>query len=351
MNVKTIFKSLFICLLFFPVFLKAQNNNTDNLNLGTIDFPTSATGEAQKEFLTGMLALHSFWYPEARDHFQKAREIDPNFAMAYWGEALTHDHPIWRQHDQTAGANVLQTLDDQDSPNMTNREEAYLYAVQLLFEEDASMNDRRKNYAKAMNEVSNSYPNDDEALALAALADMSLPSYSYRNPDTEYVVSIASRLEELYKKNPEHPGAMHYLIHVYDNNTFAQMGLRPANDYASVAYSSPHAIHMPSHIYKQLKMWDKVIESNIAAWEKSVEWQQATQRELVDRDYHSYRWLFEAYLEIDNYEEACNIINNMKSLLKTAKEREEETGRLTSSLSNFEGQYGDKDGAPSCKES
>ncbi|MDZ7716561.1 MAG: hypothetical protein U5J95_10145 [Balneolaceae bacterium] len=347
MDFKKYIKYLFIGLFLCPLLLQAQTN--PNLNLGTIDFPTSADGEAQKEFLTGVLALHSFWYPEARDHFRKARELDPDFAMAYWGEALTHDHPIWQQHDQDAGAEVLEALESRPSANMDAREEAYIYAVKLLYEEGASMSDRRTNYARAMNEVSEKYPKDGEAKALAALADMSLPSHNYTNPAPEDVVSIASRLEELYKKNPEHPGAMHYLIHVYDNDTFAPMGLRPANDYASVAYSSPHAIHMPSHIYKQLKMWDKVIESNIAAWEKSVEWQQATNRELVDRDYHSYRWLFEAYLEIDNYEEACSIINNMKSLLKTAKERDEETGRLTSSLENFEGQYADKEGAPACK--
>ena len=349
MNFKTYFNYLLAGLLLLPVMLHAQN--TANMSLGTIDFPTSAEGEAQKEFLTGVLALHSFWYPEARDHFRKARELDPNFAMAYWGEALTHDHPIWQQHDQQAGMEVLQAMEEQASLKMDEREEAYIYAVKLLYEEDASMSDRRKNYARAMNEVAENYPGDGEAKALAALADMSLPSYNYSNPDPEDVVSIASRLEELYQENPEHPGAMHYLIHVYDNDTFAKMGLRPANDYASVAYSSPHAIHMPSHIYKQLEMWHKVIESNIAAWEQSVEWQQSTNRQLVDRDYHSYRWLFEAYLKIDNYEEACNIINNMKDLLETAKEQNEDTGRLTRSLDNFEGQYDNKNGVPSCTES
>ncbi|MBS0012325.1 MAG: hypothetical protein KFF49_13010 [Bacteroidales bacterium] len=350
MNIKTSFNSMLICLMLFPAFLMAQKGSSDNLNLGTIDFPTSATGEAQKEFLTGMLALHSFWYPEARDHFKKARELDPNFAMAYWGEALTHDHPIWKQHDQYAGTNVLEVLNSRSSANMNSREEAYINAVKRLYEENATMDERRINYAEAMNEIVSKYPQDDEALALAALADMSLPSYNYNTPDPKDVVYIASRLEELYKRNPEHPGALHYLIHVYDNDTSAPMGLRAANDYASVAYSSPHAIHMPSHIYKHLEMWDKVIESNIAAWEKSVNWQQTTDRQLVDRDYHSYRWLFEAYLENNNYEKACSIINNMKILLETAENRNEETGRLTSSLNNFEEQY-NSNASISCKES
>ena len=336
-----------IGLFLVPIMLQAQS--TSELNLGTIDFPTSSQGEAQKEFLTGVLALHSFWYPEARDHFRKARELDPDFAMAYWGEALTYDHPIWQQHDQESGARVLKALDDQSSPAMNDREQAYIQAVKLLFEEKAGMGERRRNYARAMNNISGQYPDDDEATVLAALADMSLPSYNYSNPDPKKVVDIASRLEELYQKNPEHPGAMHYLIHVYDNDTFGRMGLRPANDYADVAYSSPHAIHMPSHIYKQLEMWDKVIDSNIAAWEASVEWQQATRRPLVDRDYHSYRWLFEAYLEIDNYEKACGIINNMRAMLETARERGEETGRMSDTLENFNAQYDRTNKAPACK--
>jgi len=344
---KKYFKYLTIGLFLVPVMLQAQS--TSELNLGTIDFPTSAQGEAQKEFLTGMLALHSFWYPEARDHFRKARELDPDFAMAYWGEALTHDHPIWQQHDQESGAKILNALDNQSSLAMNDREKAYIQAVKLLFEENTGMGERPRNYARAMNNISEQYPDDDEAKVLAALADMSLPSYNYSNPEPKKVVAIASRLEELYQKNTEHPGAMHYLIHVYDNDTFARMGLRPANDYADVAYSSPHAIHMPSHIYKQLRMWDKVIDSNIAAWKASVEWQQSTQRPLVDRDYHSYRWLFEAYLEIENYEKACSIINNMRSLLETARERGEETGRLSGTLENFTNQYGSRDQAPACR--
>lgn len=341
-------------LFFAPQTLPAQSTNgPDDLSLGSIDFPTSASGEAQKEFLTGVLALHSFWYPEARDHFEKAQQLNPKFAMAYWGEAMTYDHPLWEQHDQEAGAEVFDQLDQQiqqGDVKWSDREKKYVDAVRILYNSDMEMDERRNQYVEAMHELYKEYPSD-ETLAFWALAAMTKPSYNYSNPEVEDIVAIVSKLEQLYKRNPQHPGGMHYLIHAYDNEKFAAMGLRPARDYSEVAYSSSHAIHMPSHIFKQLEMWQKVIESNIRAYQASVEWQQETNRPLKDRDYHSYRWLFEAYLEVDNYEKACDIMNNMQRLKTKAEERGEELGRIPGLLDNFQSQYEEKGGksAPPCK--
>lgn len=335
----TSFTSLFLILIFTTTQSIAQNSDQVDLSLGTIDFPTSAEGEAQQEFLTGVLALHSFWYPEARDHFQRARELDPDFAMAYWGEAMTHDHPIWEQHDQAAGHNVLEAMNQQPSLKWNEREKAYINAIKKLYAPDTEMGQRREQYAEAMQSLHEKYPEDDEALAFSALADMSVPSFEYSNPDVRDVVPIAAKLEDLYQRNPDHPGAMHYLIHVYDSDKFAELGLRPANDYADVAYSSSHAIHMPSHIYRQLEKWDQVIESNIRAWEASVKWQQRTGRPIRDRDYHSYRWLFEAYLAVDNFEKACSIIQNMRQLNTEAQSTTQDAGRIPSLIANFENQY------------
>lgn len=337
-----------------PQLLAAQTTtNPDELSLGSIDFPTAVSGEAQKEFLTGVLALHSFWYPEARDHFKKAQRLNPNFAMAYWGEAMTYDHPLWEQHDQEAGTKVFDQLDQQirqGEVQWSDREKKYVNAVRILYNSDMEMDERRNQYVEAMDELYKEYPSD-ETLAFWALAALTKPSYNYSNPQVQDIVPIIAKLEQLYKRNPQHPGGMHYLIHAYDNDKFAEMGLRPARDYSEVAYSSSHAIHMPSHIYKQLEMWQKVIEANIRAWEASIEWQQATNRALKDRDYHSYRWLFEAYLEISNNSKACDIIENMQKLKKKAEERGEELGRIPGLIENFQGQYEEKaeDGAPSCK--
>ncbi|NGP87257.1 hypothetical protein [Fodinibius halophilus] len=340
-----------ILLLISSSTIFAQNRTTNSqLKLGSIHFPTSADGEAQQEFLTGVLALHSFWYPEARDHFKKAQTLDPTFAMAYWGELMTYDHPIWEQHNQSAGSQVLKRLGRQiesGSISWTEREKGYLDAVRILYNDRKDMDDRRTEYAQAMQSLYEKYPSD-ETLAFSALASMTTPDYNYSNPAPDKLVPIAANLEQLYKRNPKHPGGMHYLIHIYDNSTFAEMGIRPANDYSEVAYSSSHAIHMPSHIFKQLKMWDKVIQSNIKAYDASVNWQKKTDRPLKDRDYHSYRWLFEAYLEIDNFEEACDIIKNTQQIEQQAKENGEKLGRIPELLKNFQKQYKAKEKAPHC---
>lgn len=331
--------------------LQAQSTSPDQLSLGSIDFPTSVTGEAQQEFLTGVLALHSFWYPEARDHFQKARKLDPGFTMAYWGEAMTHDHPLWNQHDQEAGAKILAELDQQienGNVSWSDREKAYVDAIRILYNDEISMDERRKKYSEAMNTLYENYPSD-ETLAFSALASLTKPSHNYSNPDARDVVLIASKLEQLYQRNPQHPGGMHYLIHLYDNDKFAELGLRPARDYSEVAYSSSHAIHMPSHIFKQLEMWDKVIDSNIRAYQASVEWQQSTDRPINDRDFHSYRWLFEAYLEIEEYQDACDMINELRNMVSEAENKGQVTDRIESALKNFEGQYKDTgESAPGC---
>jgi hypothetical protein len=350
---KIIILSALLLFLGWEIILAQQNLTPDDLSLGSIDFPTSVSGEAQQEFLAGVLALHSFWYSEARDHFQRAQELDPTFAMAYWGEAMTYDHPIWEQHDQRSGAKVLDKLDQQvkeSNISWSEREKGYVEAVQILYDNELSLEKRRQEYAGTMQKLSDRYPNDDEALAFAALAGMSVPSFNYSNPDVRDVVPIASDLENLYQRNPDHPGAMHYLIHVYDSEKFAEMGLRPALDYADIAYSSSHAIHMPSHIYKHLEMWDKVIESNIRAYEASVEWQQQTDRPLKDRDYHSYRWLFEAYLEVDSFEKACEIIHEMDRIKEQAQKNDEDLGRIPNLLVNFADQYENnaKENAPEC---
>lgn len=314
----------------------------DSLSLGSIDFPTSASGQAQQEFLTGVLALHSFWYPEARDHFKKAQELNPAFAMAYWGEAMTYDHPIWEQHNQKAGMKALNRLNRQiekGTIDWTEREKSYIESIRILYDDELSLDKRRQNYAQALRQLSEQYSSDSEALAFAALAGMSVPNYNYSNPDVRDVVPIAAQLEDLYQRKPDHPGAMHYLIHLYDSKKFAEMGLRPARDYAKIAYSSSHAIHMPSHIYKHLEMWNQVIESNTRAYEASVEWQQKTGRPLKDRDYHSYRWLFEAYLEVQNFDRACEIIQEMDRIRELAQENDEDLGRIPGLLENFAEQY------------
>ncbi len=317
-----------------------QQPHKETLELGTLSFPTSASGEAQQAFLRGVLALHSFWYPQARDYFQRAQQLDSAFAMAYWGEAMTYDHPLWDQQDTDAARAVLAPLDSlavQGALHWTAREQDYVEALRVLYTGEGDVEARRRAYAEAMNELAEQYPKDDEAAVFAALAAMSIAGFDFDDPGD--VVPVAAALEEVFKRNPEHPGAAHYLIHVYDSPTFAPMGLRPARVYARIAPAAPHALHMPSHIFRELDMWEKVVASNVEAWEASVAWQKRTGRPLKARDYHSFRWLFDAYLELGRYEEARRLLGELEEVEAEARRRGEDLGRIPSLAERLKERY------------
>jgi hypothetical protein len=335
----TAFLLLGLALIASPAHAQSSTPGGD-LDLGSIDFPTSASGEAQTEFLTGVLALHSFWYPEARDHFRRAQELNPQFAMAYWGEAMTHDHPLWDQHDNAAGRAILDEMDAvraQRGLTWSGREQEYVDAIRTLYMGEGGIEARRTAYAEAMQQLAAQHPNDDEAAAFSALAQMSVDGFDL--DEAGDVVPVAAQLEELYRRHDRHPGVLHYLIHVYDSDTFAPLGLRPARTYAEVAPASSHALHMPSHIFRQLGQWERVVASNQDAYQASVGWQQRTNRPLHMRDYHSYGWLMDAYLALDRLDDACGLMQELASIIATAEERGEDLGRMPSLRTHFSEQY------------
>jgi hypothetical protein len=212
--------------------------------LGHIDFPTSASGEAQEHFVQGVLLLHSFEYADAREEFQAASKIDPAFAMAYWGEALTFTHPVWVEQDESAGRAVLARLGPTREARLakapTQREKDYLSAVEILYG-DGDKVARDAAYAQAMGSVMKKYPDDLEAAALYAVALLGTCEYERQFPVYMRAAAVA---EEVFAKNPQHPGAVHYLIHAYDDPVHAPLGLRPARVYAKLAGSASHALHI-----------------------------------------------------------------------------------------------------------
>ena len=303
-------------------------------SLGTLTFPNSGAEAAQQAFRTGVLALHSFWYPEARDRFRKAQKLDPGFAMAYWGEAMTYEHGLWEQHDRDAARAVLARLDSvraaRGGLDVTAREQGYLDALRTLYEGDGGSNEdvgeRRAAYAEEMTRLAERYPDDEEATIFAALARMAAPSFAL--DDADEVVNVAAPLEELYQNHPKHPGVLHYLIHAYDSETFAPMGLRMARTYARVAPASSHALHMPSHIFRELDQWEKMAASNVDAYQASVQWQQDTDRPLRMRDFHAFRWLFDAYMAQERYDKTAELIERLEGLVEKARERGEDPGYM-----------------------
>ena len=271
--------------------------------LGSISFPNSGSADAQKPFLRGVAALHSFWYDEAADAFREAEAIDPAFALAYWGEAMTYNHPIWMEVDLAAGQKVVAKLATLDAK--TPREAGYVNAIRVLYG-SGKKQERDVAYEQAMEQLALANSGDAEAQAFHALSILGLRAAD--EPDARKQIRAAAILEPLYAANPLHPGVLHYLIHAYDDPLHAPLGLRAARTYAKVAPAAFHALHMPSHIFLQLGMWKETIASNERSYAVSKEWVARKKLPRTKRDLHSLQWLMYAYLQESRFEDAKNLL-------------------------------------------
>ncbi|MPY86490.1 MAG: hypothetical protein GEU99_01040 [Luteitalea sp.] len=282
--------------------------------LGRIDFPTSQSGEAQSLFLRGVLFLHSFQYREAREAFRAAQKTAPAFAMAYWGEAMTYNEPLWFAQDVHAARAVLKRLgatrQARQAKAPTEREAAYLNAVEILYG-DGRKEDRDFEYAATMRRLRERYPNDTEAAAFFGLA---LLGTSHRGRDFPTYMQAAAIVEEILAKNPEHPGALHYAIHCYDDPVHAPLGLRAARAYAKTAPEASHAQHMPSHIFFAMGMWDDAVRSNEGAFRVSQRNAKRTGQAMESGGYHALWWLQYAYLQQGRFADARKIVQRIERL-------------------------------------
>jgi tetratricopeptide (TPR) repeat protein len=289
--------------------------------LGSVSFPNSGAPRAQTPFLRGLALLHSFEYADAAEAFREAQRLDSTFAMAYWGEALTYDHPIWGEHDSTAALAVLSRLGEgpeaQIARGRSARERAYLDAVEALYGEGA-LGERRRAYEAAMARVHAEYPTDLEGASLHALALLSLRTGG--KEDLRPSVQAAAIVEEVVRRNPTHPGATHYLIHAYDDPLLAPLGLPVARRYARIAPKAEHALHMPSHIFVHLGLWDDVVSSNEAAWTASKAWVKRKGRPNDDLDLHAAAWLHYGYLQQGRYARAKALSDSLGTLFPEGTE-------------------------------
>ncbi|WP_447972005.1 tetratricopeptide repeat protein [Nitrospira sp. Kam-Ns4a] len=267
--------------------------------LGAIDFPTSGSPEAQRHFLRGVGALHSFWYEEALKAFREATRADPGFAMGYWGEAMAHNHPVWREQDTEAGRAALARIPSTDG--LPERERAYVEAVRVLYGEGPP-EARDKAYAEAMERLAARYPDDLEAACFYALALLGIA----KQPDEGLRTRIKAGAValEVFRRNPRHPCGAHYAIHAFDDPDHAILALPAAKRYAAIAPAAHHAQHMPAHIFVQLGLWPEAAASNKAGWEASKDWVAREGLTVNLRDYHSLHWLTYVYLQQGRYREA-----------------------------------------------
>lgn len=291
---------LFALLCFcFCLALAANAQQSRSDALGQIDFPTSGSRAAQVHFLRGVAALHSFWYEEALEAFQEATKLDPDFVMARWGEAMAHNHPLWNEQDTEAARNVIAQI--RDTRKLTARETAYVNAVRALYGE-GDRHQRNLAYAAAMEKIYREYADDLEAASFYALSLLG----AVRPVDKGYRLQMQAGAIALdvYRKNPNHPGAAHYIIHAFDDPEHAVLALPAAHRYAEIAPDAHHARHMPSHIFIQLGMWPEAAASNESSWATSDVWVRRKNYSVERRDYHSLSWLEYVYLQQGRFREA-----------------------------------------------
>jgi hypothetical protein len=230
--------------------------------LGTITFPNSGAPAAQEPFIRGVLYLHSFEFGPAAAAFREAQQADPGFALAYWGEAMSYNHALWGEWDDDAAHAVLErlgpTAEARRATAPTHREQMYLDAVEALWA-GGPKPQRDTAYAHTMEQLVRAHPDDDEARAFWSLAILGLSGTTRVVPSYMRGAAIA---QEVFERNPDHPGAAHYLIHSFDDPTHAPLGLPAARAYSRIAPDAAHAQHMTTHIFLALGMWDDVVSQN-----------------------------------------------------------------------------------------
>ena len=264
--------------------------------LGEVAFANSGNEAAQAPFLRGLALLHNFEYERAAAAFRQAEAADPGFAMAWWGEAMTFNHPVWMEQDKEAGEAVLAHLGATRAERLakakTPRERTYLEAVDLLYG-PGTKEERDRLYSERMGALFAAYPDDIDARAFYAL---SLLGLAHHGRDNRLYMRAAALLEPVFPTHQCHPGILHYLIHSYDDPAHAALGLKAARLYGAVAPDAGHALHMTSHIYLALGMWPEVEQANVRAM-AVVNGQRAARGKPALHCGHYPEWLVYARLQ------------------------------------------------------
>ena len=285
--------------------------------LGTVHFPVSCAAAVQKPFTRGVALLHSFWYEEAEKEFLEIAKTDPHCAMAHWGVAMSIWHQLWNHPDEKVIARGLTEAEQAEklAKSATPREKGYIAAIAAFYgsSKEPDYNHRAEAYSDAMKKVYEANLDDHEAAAFYALSLLA----SERDNDETFATrkQAAAVLEKLFAIEPDHPGVAHYLIHTYDKPQLAELGIPAARRYALIAPAAPHALHMPSHIFARVGLWQDDIKSNLA----SVE---ATRKTAAmgmggeGHQFHAMSFLVYAYLQSGREDEAAKIIAGLKTMPK-----------------------------------
>jgi tetratricopeptide (TPR) repeat protein len=311
----------------------------DLRGVGKVNFPISCTPEVQSDFSRGVALLHSFFYEEARRVFTSVAERDPKCAMAQWGIAMTWWHPIWTPptpDEMRAGKAAIEKA--MALSGGTDRERGFITALNVYYNTPDSSSagavgqschgpvgprDRVVAYEKAMRQLRDKYPDDFEAQTFYAFAVLGVGYATPNDASLSKQLEAAAMLEKLWKQNPNHPGVVHYLIHCYDYPALAQRGLPAAQSYASIAPWVPHALHMPSHIFTRLGMWEESVAANQASADASRAYAAVRHRDATEaEELHALDYMAYSYLQEARDTEAKKIVDLAAKVQKTNPELE-----------------------------
>jgi tetratricopeptide (TPR) repeat protein len=306
---------------------------------GKVEFPISCAPTVQSDFSRGVALLHSFFYEEARRVFTSVAERDPKCAMAQWGIAMTWWHPIWTPptpDEMKAGKAAIEKAMAMNAG--TDRERGFITALNVYYNTpDGSSagavgqschglvgpRDRVIAYENAMHQLRDKYPDDFEVQTFYAFAVLGVGYATPTDTSLSKQLEAAAIFEKLWKQNANHPGVVHYLIHCYDYPAFAQRGLAAAQSYDSIAPWVPHALHMPSHIFTRLGMWDESIAANQASAEASRAYAAMRHRNATEaEELHALDYMAYSYLQEARDTEAKKIVDLAAKVRKTNPELE-----------------------------
>jgi hypothetical protein len=304
---QAIFTAALSFLMAFSCLNKAFGEDAGDLQsigVGHVHMDISCSPTVSRNFDISLALLHNFWYPRALSAFKQVIETDPECAMGYWGAAMTYNHPFWdepTQADEQSAWELVQKA--MKAKEKSPHDDMYVTAVASLYRDAGSgkKSDRDSAYMNAMAQVYAKYPDAETKLFYALSMLATIEEGSPWSPQQELAAGL---IEQVYADDPHHPGALHYMIHAYDDPVHAAQGLKAAAAYAEAAPAVPHALHMPSHIFTRLGYWDRSAATNEKAWRVSESDVKVARESGAYRDFHSLNYLQYAYLQLGRYEDA-----------------------------------------------
>jgi tetratricopeptide (TPR) repeat protein len=260
-------------------------------------------------------ALYNFEFDTAAEVFRQAQKADPDFALAYWGEAMSFNHPLWAQQDLAAARKVLERLAPTAAARAakapSGKERELIEAEDVLFGAGDKLA-RDIAYSQALGRMHVKYPADDEVAIMYALALLGTARPGEKATRTS--MQAAAIAQGIFQRHPNHPGAAHFIIHAFDDPDHAILALPAARAYSKIAPAAAHALHMPSHIFVQLGLWDDVVASNIVAYKAADDLATKMNLPRGREDFHTLSWLQYAYLQQGKFDDAAKALATAKAV-------------------------------------